>query len=139
MSFKCHLASWAGTAMVGAVLLLAAPGTASAAGDVSKEIGAAEQHAEFATKATDIKMVHAHLQHVVNCMVGPKGKGFDAAQLNPCKDLGDGVLPDTKDKAKKSQLNKALSAARAGLKASKIETAQKHASDAMGMLKQASM
>jgi hypothetical protein len=85
-----------------AALLIAAPLPASAASDIMKEMMTAEQHAGYAVAAADMKMVQTHLHHVVNCMVGPKGRGYDAGQGNPCKDQGDGVMVDFKgDKAKR--------------------------------------
>jgi hypothetical protein len=35
-------------------------------------------HAGMALGAADLKLVHTHLHHVINCLVGPSGKGFDA-------------------------------------------------------------
>lgn len=138
MSLTRNLTAWAGLAFAGAALILAAPAPASAAGDVSKEIAAAEQHAGFAAKSTDLKTVQAHLHHTVNCLVGPKGKGFDANQLNPCKDLGNGVMPDLKgDKAKRATLQKALNAARAGLRDKTLKAAQRQAASAEELLKKA--
>lgn len=138
MSFTRSLTAWAGPVFAGAALILAAPMPTSAAGDVSKEIAAAEQHAGFAAKSADLKTAQAHLHHTVNCLVGPKGKGFDASQLNPCKDLGDGVMPDFKgDKAKRATLQKALNTARAGLKDKTLKSAQGRAAAADELLKKA--
>ncbi|HET7395650.1 MAG TPA: hypothetical protein VFK12_04365 [Gammaproteobacteria bacterium] len=68
--------------------------TAFAAGDAAKQVATAEAHAKMASATKDINMVHAHLQHVVNCLVGPKGKLFDAKAEDPCKGMGDGALND---------------------------------------------
>ena len=102
--------------------------------DQAKEVSTAATHAGLAAKATDMKMTQTHLQHVVNCLVGPKGKGFDAGPGNPCKDQGNGAIPDTKDKKQKAALNQALTKARAGLKAKDMAAAQKAATDAQGLL-----
>jgi hypothetical protein len=120
-----------------AVLLIAAP-LPAAAGDVAKELATTEQHAGFAVGGADLKAVQTHLQHVVNCMVGPKGRGFDATQANPCKDQGDGLMADVKsDKTKRASLQKALDAARGGLKAADLAAAKQRASDADAILKKA--
>src|SRR5579859_8166916 len=82
----------ASSAAMAALFVFAQPRPASA--DIAQELATAEAHAGYATAATDLKMVQTHLHHVVNCMVGPKGRGFEATQANPCKDQGNGVMPD---------------------------------------------
>ncbi|KIL99928.1 hypothetical protein CCC_02717 [Paramagnetospirillum magnetotacticum MS-1] len=64
------------------------------AGDARQQVATAAAHAGMAAAAADDKMVRGHLQHVVNCLVGPAGEGFDAAQANPCKDQGFGAIQD---------------------------------------------
>ncbi len=76
-----------------ALLCLAAP--PAIAGDAPAEIATAAAHAGFAAASGDIKMVHMHLHHVVNCLVGPGGTGFDAMEANPCKGKGMGAIPDS--------------------------------------------
>ncbi len=120
-----------------AMLALAVPRPVLAA-DVAKEIQTAEAHAGYAVGAADMKTVQMHLHHVVNCMVGPKGKGFDASQADPCKDMGNGVMPDFKgSKAKRGMLQHALDDARAGLQTTDIAAAKQKATDAQGLLKKA--
>jgi hypothetical protein len=75
-----------------------------------------------------------HLHHVVNCLVGPNGQGFDAGAGNPCKDQGNGAIPDTSDAAKKTMLNQALAKANAGLKLEDMAAAQKDATEVQAML-----
>jgi hypothetical protein len=65
------------------------------AADASKEVATATTHAGLAAAAVDLKGVQTHLHHVINCLVGPSGAGFDATQANPCKDLGGGAIPDS--------------------------------------------
>jgi hypothetical protein len=137
MSLKHKLVTGAGLAVSAAMFALfvsIAPSQAADA-DPAKEVATASQHAGFAAQATDLKMAQTHLHHVINCLVGPKGKGFDANQLNPCKDMGNGAIPDTKDKAKKKSLATDLSKARSGLRAKKLETVQKDATAAQDALK----
>ncbi len=135
MGFTHTLAKGAGLAMAGAAFALLVSATpASAQADVAKEVSTAAQHAGFAAQAKDLKGAQMHLHHVINCLVGPKGKGFDAAQLNPCKDQGNGAIPDTTDAAKKKSLRTALAKARAGLRAKKLETAQRDATAAENAL-----
>ena len=107
---------------------------AAAAADAAKEVSTAAQHAGLAAAAKDMKTTQMHLHHVVNCLVGPKGKGFDAAPGNPCKDQGNGAIPDTKDSKQKKSLQAALAKANAGLKAKDMAAAQKDATDAQTLL-----
>lgn len=134
MAFKHNFATWTGLAVAAAGLLLLAP-VSPARADATQELAAATQHAGYAAQSKDLKMVQSHLHHVVNCLVGPKGKGFDSKELNPCKDLGNGAIPDTTDAAKKKGLQSALSKARAGIKAKDLAVAQKDAADAEAALK----
>jgi hypothetical protein len=133
MTDKRCLSLWAGlgAAGMGLSLLVAHP---AAAADAAKQIATAEQHAGLAHAATDLKMVQTHLHHTINCLVGPKGKGFDAKALNPCKDLGNGAIPDS-DTAERKKLQEPLDKARAGLKAKELTTAQKDAGEVQDMLK----
>jgi hypothetical protein len=98
----------------GAVSLIAVASAALAA-DLAKEASTAGQHAGMAASATDLKTLDGHLRMAVNCLVGPKGKGFDAKVANPCKDLGNGALADAANAANKKVLKEALAKAEAGL------------------------
>src|SRR5580692_9005592 len=84
-----------------AVCAMALPARAS---DVKSEIMTAEQHATLAAQAQSIDMVHMHLHHVLNCLVGPKGADYDAQELDPCRNTGSGAIPDTADAATKQKL-----------------------------------
>ncbi|EME70124.1 hypothetical protein H261_09974 [Paramagnetospirillum caucaseum] len=75
----------------GALALFVLP---AAAGDVKQQAATAAAHAGMAAASAEMKMVKGHLQHVINCLVGPAGEGFDPAQANPCKDQGFGAIPD---------------------------------------------
>jgi hypothetical protein len=131
-----HRIASIGAGAAAVALFLAVPPPAKA--DIAQELATAEAHAGYAVAAADLKMVQTHLRHVVNCMVGPKGRGYDAAQANPCKDQGEGVMPDFKgDKAKRATLQKALDTARAGLHAADLAAAKQRAVDTDGLLKKA--
>ncbi len=129
--------SYSRIAMIAAafsVASLIAVSAARAESDPAKEVSTAATHAGLAAKASDMKTTQMHLHHVINCLVGPKGKGFDAAPGNPCKDQGNGAIPDTKDKKQKATLSQALAKARAGLKAKSMAAAQKDATQIQSML-----
>ena len=68
--------------IVSCVAALALPTVAFA--DVSAELTVASNHAGMASKADAVDMIHLHLHHVVNCLVGKDGKGYDIGSGNPC-------------------------------------------------------
>ncbi len=109
------------------------------AADAAKEAAMAARHAGLASKAADIKQVHMHLHHAVNCLVGPEGEGFDANEANPCASLGDGAIPDTTDAAMKTTLEAALKTANAGLASDDLATAQKDAAETAATLSKKAM
>lgn len=126
------------SAIVAGFAVATAP-LARADADPAKEMSTAATHAGLAAKGTDLKMTQMHLQHVVNCLVGPQGKGFDATPGNPCKDQGAGAIPDNKNAALKKPMQQALNKARAGLKTKNMATAQKDATAAQTLLTPKSM
>jgi len=121
-------------AAVVAVIVSSVPVVALAA-DATKEAATGSMHAGLAAKAATIEQVHMHLHHAVNCLVGPKGQGFDAKEANPCQALGEGAIPDAADPAMKAKFNAALAHAQAGLKATDLAAAQKAAADTEAALK----
>ena len=101
----------------------------------SKQVATAAAHAGMALGASDLKMVHAHLHHVVNCLVGPSGKAFDAKAADPCKGMGQGAIVDAKgDAATEARLHSALSEAEQGLKATTLDAAHADAQKVMSTL-----
>jgi len=117
--------------IVGAVAGLAATWAVVASADEAAEVTTAGQHAGMAAGSADIKMVHTHLHHVVNCLVGPSGAGFDKAAGNPCEGKGNGAIADGGDKTK---LEAVVAKAEDGIKSDDLATAKKDASDAQAML-----
>ena len=105
------------------------------AADVGSEIVTAGTHAGLAAQAADLNGVHMHLHHAVNCLVGPAGKGFDASQMNPCANSGNGAIPDTADPAKKASLQAAADKALSGIAESDIAKAKAAANATAGLLK----
>ena len=104
------------------------------AADVKSEIMTAEQHATLAAGAQTVDMVHSHLHHTINCLVGPKGADYDADELNPCKNNGDGAIPDTDDAAVKQKLKTAVAKAKAGLHETDLAAIQKAATETASIL-----
>lgn len=120
------------------VLALALPVIAQAADTtaaIAQQTGTASAHAGMALGAADLKMAKVHLQHVVNCLVGPAGAGFDVKAGNPCKDEGHGAIVDAKgDAAAEARLKSALAHAEQGLHATTLEHAHADAQQAMTTL-----
>lgn len=121
-----------------AVLAVALPLAASAAdagAAVTKQAATASAHAGMALGAGDLATADAHLHHVVNCLVGTAGAGFDAQAADPCKGMGHGAIPDAKgDAAMTTRLQAALAAAEQGLKVTTLDAAHAAASKTMAAL-----
>jgi len=115
-------------------ILMALPASAQSP-DPAQEGATAGLHAGLAAQGTSIEQVHMHLHHTVNCLVGPKGPGFNANQANPCQKLGNGAIPDTADQSSKAKLTAALAKAQAGLTSDDLATAKKAATEAQAALK----
>jgi len=100
------------------------------------EVATAHAHALMAASANTVAMGHTHLHHVINCLVGPKGTGFDAAAGAPCKGQGNGAIPDSKGNAALTgKLESALAAAKAGLQTTDLGAIHDDGNKAAGALK----
>ena len=121
-------------ALAGAPLLFAA--TAFAA-DPGSEINNAASHAGLAAQAGNINGVHTHMHHALNCLVGPQGDGFDAKEMNPCAQSGNGAIPDTTDQMKKTKLMTARDHLTKGLAEVNLSTAKAEASAAQAAIESA--
>ncbi len=115
--------SWIGFAL--SASLVALPLAAWA--DASTQIQTAAQHAQFASQATDLKMARAHLHHTLNCLAGPKGKGFDKKAENPCADQGNGAIADETDATTKKSLEKIAASARTALRSKDLDKVKEDA------------
>ena len=124
-------------AAVGGLALLFTSCPAARAADVGKEIATAAQHAGYAAESTAIGMAYAHLHHTISCLVGPHGAGFDVKELNPCKELGNGAIPDTADTTRVKSLRAALAMAEAGLRSDDLDTVKKLGALAAAEIKKA--
>lgn len=102
--------------------------------DGASETVTAWTHADLAAKAGNADGVKMHLHHALNCLVGPSGAGFDAKQMNPCANAGNGAIPDTADAGRKAKLEEAANIARAGLVAADPAVTKKAAADTAAAL-----
>lgn len=92
------------------------------------EIRTAHTHAKFAAEAAAVAVSHVHLHHVINCLAGPNGAGYDAKQADPCKGQGNGAIPDSAaDHALHARLESVLAEARAALKTNTLASAHRDA------------
>lgn len=117
-----------------AVASLASLAPQAASADAQQAIGIAANHAGLAAKAANINAVHTHMHHVLNCLVGPGGEGFDAMPGNPCAMAG-GAIPQENNAAEKTKLLNVAAQIRAGIGNSDMDAAKKVATDAQDALK----
>jgi hypothetical protein len=126
--------------LVTLVTLAAAPvlfaATAFAA-DLGSEINNAAQHAGLAAQAANINGVHQHMHHALNCLVGPQGDGFDAKEMNPCAQSGDGAIPDETNQMNKTKLMTARDNLSKGIALTDISAAKADASAAQAAIESA--
>ncbi|MBB6188686.1 hypothetical protein [Rhodanobacter sp. MP7CTX1] len=125
---------WVPTLLLAIALPMVARAADSDSG-VSKQVGTASAHAGMALGAADLKLAHTHLHHVINCLVGPSGKEFDAQEEDPCKGMGQGAIVDAKgDAASESRLHAALAQAEHGVKTTTLDDAHADAQKVMTTL-----
>jgi len=126
-----------------AALAAAAPGAGTAMAfffndTATTEIYTALVHAQMALASKDVVEAHHHLHHVINCLVGPNGKGYDANEENPCKGMGNGAMNDVDSKsAQYKKLDDALSEAKEGLDKSSLKNTQNEADEVIEELQDA--
>lgn len=101
---------------------LAATAAPALAADAAQPISTAAQHAGYAAGADDIKGIHTHLQHVLNCLVGPDGEGFDDSAADPCK--GQSAMAAASMDSQTMKLENAADLARTGLEIEAPEPAK---------------
>lgn len=112
-------------AALAAAMAAAIACSAAAQGNPQTEINTARAHAMMAQSANSVAMAHAHLHHVINCLVGPGGQGYDATAGTPCKGQGNGAIPDSAgNSALHTKLQGALADAQAGLQSDSLATVQ---------------
>ena len=128
MNITRHMLAAVAVASLGSLV----PQAASA--DAQQAIGIAAQHAGLAAGAANINVVHTHLHHVLNCLVGPGGDGFDAMPGNPCGMAG-GAIPQENNAEMKTKLLNVAAQIRAGIGSGDMGEAKKIATDAQNELK----
>lgn len=87
-----------GVALTLVMLLTGAAGAESNADAAKKQLQTAYFHAsELAQRGTAIAATLQHMQHVMNCLEGTRGKNFRAGPGNPCQGQGSGILNNLMD------------------------------------------
>jgi hypothetical protein len=110
------------------LVLLLIPMVGFAANNANQEIATATTHATMAANAADTATAIMHFHHVINCLVGPKSKQFDADAGNPCNGMGNGALNDVAQKSvEHDKLQHALALAEQALHAKDLESSQQYA------------
>lgn len=115
--------SWIGIALCSGLVLLPPPAHA----DASNEVATAAQHAGLSAASNSLLMADTHLHHTLNCLVGPKGRGFDTKAANPCASLGNGAIPDTTDTHTRKELDHIANQVRRALRSQKLSSVQQDA------------
>lgn len=80
------------TALVGSVAssqMIEAP-----SGALAEQLNTAITHSGFSATAEDLAMASRHLGHVLNCLAGEGGEGFNADWGHPCGGQGAGIVND---------------------------------------------
>lgn len=132
-----HIFSLLGAGLLGTVLCGTAVAAASSVGH--HEIKVAIVHATAATEVDTTAGVALHLHHVINCLVGPHGKLYDAKaealSENPCHNLGNGALADASaNRDVHAALTRALQDAQHGIAAKTLAAAHTDARSTLGAL-----
>ena len=109
--------------------LLALPAYA----DAVQEVNTAAAHAGMAAGADTTKTLHFHIQHTLNCLEGKSGPDFNAGPGNPCDDMGNGAIPDSKPADQKS-LKEAVVKAKQALAEQDFEKGKNLAGDVQTLL-----
>lgn len=81
-------------------------------GALATQLGTAIQHAGFSASAGELPMAVRHLGHVLNCIAGAGGDGFNAEWGHPCEGQGDGIANDLSSHPAAADLTILVEAAR---------------------------
>jgi hypothetical protein len=121
----------AGFAMAATLL---PPGVALAG--IGEELTLAQQHSLLAyrTGGRGAERALPHLQHVLNCLVGPGGDGYDITppNMDPCANAGKGALNDAVNPAQKAKIANAIGLVKAAMKLTDGEQIQVAATELAG-------
>jgi len=124
--------------LVLAIAVLATSGAVFAQDAFETQLATAVQHAEFSMGAADIDMAVRHLGHVLNCIAGEGGEGFDGSWGHPCDGQGAGIMNDIAGHAAADDLMAVLRSAHglamAGVEAGSLGAVQAAAAGVRALL-----
>ena len=110
-------------------------GASASAADLAVEKIATQITARSASRnVQSIEDVHQRMHSAINCLVGPKGEGFDSAAPNPCAASGNGLIPDTAEADKKDKYQSVVAKLKTGLTTDDRGAAMQIALDAADMI-----
>jgi hypothetical protein len=130
-----------------AALAIAAPQAPAFAG-IGEELALAQTHALLAYRSggrgeRGITQGKMHFHHVLNCLVGPGGQGYDVTppNMDPCASdkTNKGALNDAANPAQKQKIQAAIALTRADLEITdneKLTEAATALADAIGEAKE---
>lgn len=81
-------------------------------GALAEQLSTAVTHAGFSASAEDQAMASRHLGHVLNCIVGEGGEGFNADWGHPCGGQGAGIANDLAEHPQAAELQALVDSAR---------------------------
>jgi len=116
------------------IAILCLTASPALAADNGKELATAAAHAGMAAGAESPQMVRTHLQHVLNCLEGPKGADYAEVLGNPCASQGAGAIPDSPADGRK-KLEDAAAFAKRALAEQNIDKAKQMASELQSQLR----
>ena len=117
---------------------LFAAGLALASSHGAKQLQTAHEHATYAAKSETLEKHQMHLQHVVNCLVGKEGEGYDDSAGNPCDGMGEGAMHDMSGSdAANNMLKQAAQLARIGTQMESAEATNHVAQAVVALLQEA--
>ena len=129
------------TAMLAAIAIAATLPPALAG--IGEELTIAQTHALLAYRSggRGVGGAKTHLQHVLNCLVGPGGEGYNAAppSMDPCAGSGKGALNDAANPAQKTKITTALGLVKTAFaieEPEKMQAAATEIADAIGAAKE---
>jgi hypothetical protein len=108
---------------------------------IGEELTLAQTHALLAYRSRGVAMAQTHIHHVLNCLVGPGGDGYDVTPplMDPCASSGKGALKDATSPAQRDKILAAISLAKADLAITdneKMQAATTDLADAIGAAKE---
>ena len=128
-------------AMLAAIAMAATLPPAQAG--IGEELTIAQTHSLLAyrTGGRGAERALPHLQHVLNCLVGPGGEGYNITppNMDPCASAGKGALNDAASPAQKAKITQAIGLVKTAMTITdgeKLQAAATELADVIGSAKE---